>query len=149
MKRVLAVIGVLVLSATAAQAGHGGEPFAIKSFFMCQAINGPVSGQAVDVAGSQFDNNPKGITIGQAILGCVVGKLFHAGSVPPAGEIDPVPAGTILQNGLQCYNYSPKQSGPSGQPASYSVLDVLSGDQDAQQASQLRYICAPTIFQRN
>jgi hypothetical protein len=151
MKTVLVVIGILVLSATVAHAGHGGEPFAIKSFFVCQNINGPASGAQVDVQGATFNNNPKGVTIGQAIFACVVAKLFPAGVTPipcpdlNCNEIPPQPPGD--QNGITCYAFGPKQGGTSGQPPAYNMLDNLSGDTtDVQQASSVKYICAPSLF---
>jgi len=44
---VLAVMGILALSAGAAQAGSGGKPFPLTSFFVCNGINGDSPNQVV------------------------------------------------------------------------------------------------------
>src|SRR5215472_16108477 len=45
---VLAVMGILALSAGAAQAGSGGKPFPLTSFVTCYGTNGDASNQTVD-----------------------------------------------------------------------------------------------------
>jgi hypothetical protein len=46
---VLAVLSTLALSTTGAEAGAGGFPSPLTSFFVCQAINGDVPGRTVDI----------------------------------------------------------------------------------------------------
>jgi hypothetical protein len=148
---VLAVIGILALSATTAQAGSGGNPFPINSFFVCHPINAdaPAPAVAVDVEGSQFGTNPQNVTIGQGILACVIAKLFNAGT---GNEIDPNP-GSVNQEGLKCYSFSSsrqsrKQLTP-GVPETYTVTDAFGTDLDVQAGQLGQYICAPANFLLN
>lgn len=155
---VLAVIGILGLSATAAHAGSGGLPFPINSFFVCHGINADAPpGTVVDVVSSLFGTNPQNVKIGNGILACVIAKLFPAGSDPtPANEIDPIPTptGSSNQEGLKCYTFSAsgqsRQQSTPGLPDNYKVTDVLFGEDPDVQANQLRqYICAPANFLLN
>src|SRR5215467_5780247 len=62
---VLAVMGILALSAGAAQAGNGGVPFPLTSFFVCDGINGDAPDQVVGstfgLVGSSVDISIPGI----------------------------------------------------------------------------------------
>ncbi len=50
----LAVIGILALSATAAQAGAGGVPSTLTGFFVCHEIKGDDPGRSFDVESPIF-----------------------------------------------------------------------------------------------
>lgn len=147
---VLAVIGTFTLSATAAQAGSGGVPFPIQSFFVCHTINGDAPpGTVVNVVSSLFGTNPQNAKIGNPSIACVIAKLF-----PAAGgdEIAPQPLGSTNQEGLKCYTYQTqrKTSTPPGVADTYIVTDRLFGtDPDVQASHALQYICAPANFLLN
>jgi hypothetical protein len=156
---VLAVMGILALTATAAQAGAGGMPFPIKSFFVCHGINAdapPPEMAKVDVVGSAALADPQNVRIGKGILACVIAKLFPAGSdhvidqdgIPgPDNEIPPQP-NTANQEGLKCYTMSsPRQPSTPGVPDSFTVTDVLSGEDANVQVNEIPfYLCAPANF---
>jgi len=157
--RVLAVSGILALSATVAQAGDGGKPFAMPSFFVCQGINAEApTNNVVDVDLSVFGVNPQKVKIGNGVLACVVAKLFPGGSThvpcPGAGcnEIAPIPTplGSGTQEGLKCYGFSTGRKSATGTsvPNTYIVSDNLFGVDSGVRASQVvQYICAPANFQ--
>jgi hypothetical protein len=120
---VLAVIGILALSAGAAQAGSGGQPFALTSFFVCNAINGNDPGRVVDIqpGAGQIGPARQNVNLGNGILACAVAKLFVPGT---ADEIPPND-GVINNQQLKCYavTVSPRNSGI---PAPiYSIIDQL------------------------
>lgn len=149
---VLAMIGLVGLSATQAQAGAGGLPFPIQSFFVCHGINAdaPSPARRVDVSSSIFGVNPLNIKIGSGILACVVAKLFSAGT---QDEIVPNP-GPATQEGLKCYTFSASRQsrlpGTPGLPDTYTVTDQLAGvDPDVQVNQLAQYICAPANFSLN
>ena len=151
---VLVAIGIFALSATAAQAGSGGVPFPLTSFFVCHVIKGDASGQVVDVGSSIFGNDPTNVELGSGILACVVAKLFPGGSVhipcPGVGcnEINPNP-GNTNSDGLKCYNTSfSRRLGPAPPPR-YTVTDNLFGVDPDVQVQPFQYICAPATFNPN
>jgi hypothetical protein len=136
----LAVIGTLALSATAAHAGAGGTPFALTSFFLCHGINGKDQGVSVDVEGDDFGPNRQGVRVGSASLACAVAKVFNAGT---AEEVQPVPADPqVTRQELKCYSIavSRKPEGPGG-PGRYNSTDAFGTE--PVQISQLHYLCAP------
>jgi hypothetical protein len=137
---VLAVMGTLALTATAAQAGAGGSPSPLTSFFVCHGIShGDASGAVVDVDSSFFANNPQNVRIGKGILACAFAKLLNAVT---GTEIEPNPPGTHEQ--LKCYTFS--SGAPSSAPPTlYDVTDELGGDTEVQ-ANQLQFICGPATF---
>ena len=153
----LAVIGILTLSVTAAHAGFGGVPFPINSFFVCHGINADAPpGKFVDVDLSLFGSNPQNVKIGNGILACVVARLFHAGTPHVAvNEIHPNPPdGSTDRVGLKCYTFSAsrqsRQQSTPGLPDSYIATDELFGeDLDVQANQLLQYICAPANFEFN
>jgi len=157
--RVLASIGILALSATVAQAGDGGKPFAMPSFFVCQGINADApTNNVVDVDLSVFGINPQRVKIGNGVLACVVAKLFPGGSThvpcpaPGCNEINPIPtpSGSATQEGLKCYGFSTGRKSATGTsvPNQYTVYDNLFGVDSGVRASQVvQYICAPANFQ--
>jgi hypothetical protein len=134
---VLAVTGILALSATVAHAGGTGNPVALTSFFTCHQVNGVSLGTVVDVYSNEV--GPGGVpapgtasrtnvTIGQAILACAQTFLFKAGVVPqvddngnPTNNISPQlpprgdPSVSPETHELKCYTASvSKKSGDSG-----------------------------------
>jgi len=150
--RVLAVIGILALSATVAQAGGGGAtPTPLTSFFVCHGISDKTaSGAFVDVNSSFFGVNPLRVTIGSGVLACAFAKLFHAGSRAQEDEIIPTPSPLPgVNEQLKCYSFSAsRQPGPT--PAirnDYDTSDVLLPQDKGVQANQLHFICAPATFQ--
>jgi hypothetical protein len=156
---VLAVSGILALSATVAQAGPG-SPAALTSFFVCHAINGASLGIEVDAysdeAGSGITRTF--LTIGQAILACAQANLFPAGVNPiplpasDANEINPTFGVNKLES-LKCYNVSvSKKSGDTG---FFDIEDRLFGltqsvppppsgtEQDVPSSRDAKLICGP------
>ena len=136
---VLVAIGIFALSATAAQAGSGGFPSPLTSFFVCHGINGDDPGQVVDVQSSFFGLNPQNVRIGNATLACAFAKLFRGET-----EIAPNPLNTHQQ--LKCYTLSVARQPGASPPTRYSVTDELLGVDADVHASQLQYICAPASF---
>jgi hypothetical protein len=158
-KRVLgvfAVIALLAMSATAAQAGNGGFPSPLTSFFVCNSINGEDAARRVDVASSAWGFNPQNVRLGNATLMCAFARLFPGGSThgpcPGAGcnEIDPNPGQDLAKQNLKCYSISVArgQTGISP-PPSFTVTDQLSGTDTNVTSSSLQYICAPASLQPN
>ena len=162
-KRVLgmiAVIALVALSATGAQATGGGTPSPLTSFFVCKTINGDDAARSVDV--QAFDTDPanagigwgfslKGVRLGSATLACAFAKLFlPAQPGQPVGstqEIDPNPA--ELFKDMKCYSISvPRSQTETGTPPSYTVTDNLfpGGVDSDVTGSSLQYICAPATF---
>jgi hypothetical protein len=152
----LAVIALLVLSATGAQAGNGGTPSALTSFFVCNSISGEDAAQRVDVDSSNFGFNPQNVRIGNATLMCVFAKLFPGGTThipcPGAGcnEINPNPGQDLGKQNLKCYSISVQRGQPSsGQPPSFTVTDQLIGTDPNVTGSSMQYICAPASLLQN
>ncbi len=159
----LAVIALVALPATGAQAGAGGHPSALTSFFLCKTINGDDAARNVDVQAFNTDpSNPagwgftlQGVRIGNATLACAFAKLFlpappgqPVGSTP---EISPQTLTSTFKD-LKCYAISvPRSQTQSGTPPSYTVTDNLFPalvDPDVT-GSALQYICAPATFSPN
>jgi hypothetical protein len=153
----LAVVALVALSATGAQAGSGGSPSPLTSFFVCNSVHGDDAGNRVDVVSSFWNFNPVNVRIGNTTLACAFAKLFPGGSSPVAcdngkvppdcNEITPNPQSTYQQ--LKCYSISvPRQTGNSP-PPSYTVTDQLLGTDPNVTGSSLQYICAPARFKQN
>ena len=148
----LAMIGILALSATGAQAGSGSMPSPLTSFFVCHSINGDDPGKVLDLQSPVFGPNRQSVRIGNGTLACAWAKLFPPGKTLPADEISPNPFSTLSQ--LKCYNVSvSRKTSTTGQiPTRYSATDVLFGDltvlgtENDIQVSELRYICGPADF---
>ena len=148
----LAVIGILALSATAAQAGAGGSPSPLTSFFVCHGISDKkASGAFVDVDSSFFGVNPQEVTIGSGVLACAFAKLFPGGSFHtpcPGTNCNEIPPNPVQGEQLKCYNFSTSRQ-PSPTPATrnnYDISDALLGQDLGVQANQLHFICAPANF---
>jgi len=136
----LAVMTILALSATGAQAGGGGFPSALTSFFVCNAISGNASGPVVDLQSPVFPPDRTSVKIGNATLACAFARLFQPGT---ANEIAPNPDGSLQQ--LKCYTVSvPRQTG-STNPTNYATNDALLGEQSVK-STNIQYICAPASF---
>ena len=151
---VLAGIGMLALSTTAAQAGSGGTPTPLKSFFVCRTINGDDPARSVDV--EAFSTDPtnqagwnftlRGIRLGGATLACAFANLFK-----PAPLDQPVGSTAVISpqqldafgnpvtkfKDLKCYAVSVARSQTldpitgtplTGTPPSYTVTDNLFPD---------------------
>ena len=146
---VLAVIGLVALSATAAQAA-GGAPFPITSFFVCQSINGdnPVnldgSPKAVNVQGSVLLINPQNAKLGNGTLACAVAKL-----IDPTTQMEIIPNPTKQNSdGLKCYNVSTPKAG-FGTPVIWGQIndDLFPNGQETNvQATSFQYVCGPATF---
>ena len=171
---VLAGIGMLTLSTTAAQAGSGGTPTALTSFFVCRTINGNDPARSVDLQAFNNDaNGPagwnftlRGIRLGNATLACAFARLFTPPTPPdlpfdPKLEISPQTSDSHFKD-LKCYAVSVPRSQTldpitgfplTGTPPSYKVTDNLfpnvgvgvGVDPDVQ-GSAVTYICAPATF---
>jgi hypothetical protein len=143
---VLAAIGILALSSTAAQAGPGGIPSTLTGFFACHAIEGDDPGQNFDVESHIFGldafGNPirQRVNISKGSLACAFAKLFRPGQGQPA--IDP---GTAEQ--MTCYPITPRRV-DSTPPPDYAVNDPLFDDQltIAVPTTALQYLCAPAGY---
>jgi hypothetical protein len=137
---VLAVVGIVALSMTAAQAA-GGSPFVIPSFFVCQGINGDDPGTTVSVQGSILLVNPTNARLGNGTLACVVAKLLDA-----AGNPIPDPP-NVLSNGLKCYSVSTSRK-PGGLAFRWDISDFLfpGGTETDVSASSFQYVCSPATF---
>ncbi len=150
---VLVGIGMLALSTTAAQAGSGGFPSPLTSFFVCRTISGDDPARSVDVEAFSTDSSNqagwnftlRGIRLGGATLACSFANLFPP--APPDQDvgsttaIDPqifdnqVPPQPITKyKDLKCYNVSVPRSQTldpltktplTGTPPSYKVTDNL------------------------
>jgi len=130
---------ILALSATGAQAGGGGSPSTLTSFFVCNAISGNATGPVVDLQSPVFPPNRLNVKIGNATLACAFAQLFQPGT---AKEINPVPAGSSFDQ-LKCYTISvPRQTGG---PTNYTTDDALVGA-DSVKSTSTQYICAPASF---
>jgi len=112
---VLALIGILALSATAAQAGNGGLPSALTSFFACYSItNTKDSGQVVDFDNDLVTNSPigvpdrKGVRIGSGSLACTMVKMLVQSQF--VAEPNPEFPNDEGFNGIKCYSVT----GPGG-----------------------------------
>jgi hypothetical protein len=130
----LAMIGMLALSAMVAHAGGRGNPVALTSFFACHTINGASVGTKVDVYSNEVGPglgvpSRKNVTIGQAILACAQVFLFHAGVTPelddngsPTNNISPdISSSTPTE--MKCYTASVSKK--SGQAGSLTIEDGL------------------------
>lgn len=148
--KVLAVIGILVLSSTAAQAGGGGgTPSPLTSFFVCHGISDNVaSGALVNVDSSFFGSNPVSITMGSGVLACAFARLLQLQQgILVAIEPNPPVVNPGEQQQMKCYNFFVSRQSPLHN--NYNVSDVLLPPdvvQDPVQANQLRFICAPATF---
>jgi len=156
---VLAVMGILALSATVAQAGDGGRPSPLTSFFVCHSISGGSPDKVVDVESPVFGPNRLSVKIGNGTLACALARLFTPGNLGvPSEEITPNPT-AVNDPQIKCYTVSvaKKTSGP----ALYTATDVLSatvlstvgspgilGIETGIQATEIRYICGPATFFR-
>jgi hypothetical protein len=143
---VLATTGILALSATMAQAGAGGIPSVLTSFFVCHEIHGTDPGQVLDVESPFFgpvdsQQNPilQRIKTGKAALACAFARLF------PPGSPEPIEPGEGLQ--LKCYQITSPQNAKVKPPTQYQAFDALVGEEMVSvPASKLQYLCAPSSF---
>jgi len=140
---VLAVIGLLALATTVAQAGGGGTPFPLTSFFVCNSINGGDAGLVVDIVKPFISPARQGVRIGNAALACAVAKLFRSGTTT---EIEP-----NSSNGpdLKCYSVSVSPRNSGSPPPSYTATDDLfAGTDTGIHDTGIQYICGPAGFLR-
>jgi hypothetical protein len=159
---VMAVMGLLALSATRAQAGAGGSPSPLTSFFVCKSISGENPNLSVDIdstdpAGWGFPL--QNARIGNATLACAFAKLFPGGSThctgpdtPPgcSKAIEPNPDQDLGKSNLKCYAISVARGQIGGSPPpSYTVTDQLLGEDPNVTGSSLQYVCAPAKIQEN
>jgi hypothetical protein len=166
--RVLAATGILALFATAAQAGDGGRPSPLTSFFVCHSINGSSANKVVDLQSPVFGPDKVGVKIGNGTLACAWAKLFPPGDLPTQdnpqtlNEVVPNPGGGLDQ--LKCYTVSVarKTSGPVVFSVSDSLfgptLPLVASAPDASflvgstetgiNPSELRFICGPATYFR-
>ena len=143
----LAVMGILALSAGAAQAGSGGTPFPLTSFFVCNAINGDDPERVVDIVIPGIGPFRHSVRLGNGTLGCAVAKLFVSGTNT---EIQPNNAAGTGNQQLKCYSVSVSPRNSGSPPPSYSITDQLFfgtdpvlGTDTGVQDSGIQLICAP------
>ena len=138
------MIALVALSATGAQAGAGGTPSPLTSFFVCNSISGEDAGRRVSVNSSYWNFNPLNVRIGNATLACAFAKLFD----PTTGvEISPNP--DLSKEQLKCYSISVSRHSGNSPPPSYTVTDQLLGEDPNVTGSSLQYICAPASILQN
>jgi len=146
---VSAVMGILALSAGSAQAGSGGSPFPLTSFFVCNAINGDDPQRVVDIVIPGIGPARASVKIGNGTLACAVAKLFVSGTQT---EIKPNNVAGTGNQQIKCYtvSVSPRNSGPTH--PSYSITDQLFlvttnppvlGPDTGVQDNGIQLICAP------
>jgi hypothetical protein len=167
---VLALIGTLALSATAAQAGQGGLPSALTSFFACYSINGKDSGQTVDLQNADESPiavpNRVGVQVNNGSLACTIVRMLVPSNAQSPNLAEPNPTQESSFNAMKCYSVTtPKGtlfSGPAGRfnftdtiwgtlgtqviPGSPSASDGSLATETGLTISQLRYICGPAII---
>ncbi len=169
---ILAVIALVALSATGAQAGAGGTPSPLKSFFLCKSITGQAVGNRVDiestdtVTGAGWGVALDNVKIGVASLACSFARLFPAGDanhiacdptkppVPGCNEISPIPVDDVSREPIQardlkCYAISVGRGQPGSPPPNYTVTDGLLGTDTNVSGSGVNYVCAPAQFNQN
>ena len=132
----LALIVTLVLSATAAQAGNGGLPSALTSFFACYSISGKDSGQTVDFDIEDQVDSPIGVPdrkkvrIGSGSLACTIIRMLVPSNATTQSFAEPNPNHPDEEgfNGIKCYSVTGPGgtlfSGPSG---TFSFTDTIWG----------------------
>jgi len=171
--KMLAVIVLVALSATNAQAGAGGVPSTLTSFFLCKSISGPAPGGArVDIesvdsvtpGGAGWGPTLENVKIGVATLACSFARLFPTN--PPDGriacdprlpenpkcnEISPTPLDNSTQppspvqaRDLKCYSLSLGRG--SGPMPNYTVNDSLLGQGQTVSGSGFNMLCGPAQF---
>jgi len=167
----LAVIALVALSATGAQAGAGGTPSTLTSFFLCKSITGQAVGQRVDIqstdraTGAGWGVTLDNVKIGVASLACSFARLFPAGDAPNiacdptqppnplCNEISPIPVDAnhepVKVRDLKCYAISVGRGQPGTPPPSYTVTDGLLGTDTNVNGSGVNYVCAPAQFNQN
>jgi hypothetical protein len=135
---VLAVLSTLTLSTAGAEAGAGGFPSPLTSFFVCQAINGDVPGRTVDIRIPGLSLNLGSVKLGNGTLACTFAQLFLPNTNT---EISPNPSGTW--GSLKCYAISVPRKGAKGGPTLFDFEDAFGVEQDAA-GGQVQYLCAPS-----
>ena len=166
---ILAVIALLGLPAADAQAGAGGQPSALTSFFLCKSISGPAVGERFDIVsldnfnsvGSGWGPTLNNVKTGAAHLACSFARLFPVN--PPDGHIacdprvlptpencnekSPTPVdvqGPIQARDLKCYSISVGRG--SGPMPNYTVNDALLGPDQTVSGSGFNVLCGPAQF---
>jgi hypothetical protein len=161
----LAMAGMLALSATAANAGGRGIPVALTSFFVCHAMNGANIAADVDVRSDNIgaaDAVRQAVRLGQAVLACAQAALFPKGTDPvahPELEISPFvvtdpttnPPTVKRLEELKCYAASTAKK--SGDVGSFDVDDPLYREFVADTlelgvpvSRDVKFVCAPAAF---
>ncbi len=155
---ILAVTGILALSSTVAQAGGGGTPSALTSFFVCQSTNGGNLGRQVNIASDEIaggDLSGGGtavrtlVTIGKTVLACAQAALFSPGT---NNEISPKIPGVSNPQELKCYSASTQKK--SGDTVIFDAEDALrgslsgatSGTETLSVARDVLLVCGPAVF---
>jgi hypothetical protein len=139
-KAVLAVamVGILGLSATGAQAGGAGGVPAAMPFFICNQINGDDAGATVDARDSGLLNNLQSLRLGNATLACALVRLFEPGT---NNFLRPNPDGS--HESLKCYSVSVAKK--PGSVNRLLVTDELTGEEPVQMTG-VQFICAPASY---
>jgi hypothetical protein len=138
---VLAMIGMLALSATVAHAGGGGTPVALTSFFVCHATTGPNLGTQARVVSDDLSIAQALIVIGQAIWTCAQANLFVYPE-PDTGSQEILPNTASSQQELKCYVASPLLK-KNKIVTDVTHDDALSGPVTAPIAQDIRLVCGP------
>ena len=137
---ILVLIGTLVLSVTASQAGNGGLPSALTSFFACYSItNTKDSGQTVDLENDDQVGSPIGVPdranvrIGSGSLACTLIRMLVPSNAQTQFLAEPNPDFGLPNknpgfNAIKCYSVTGPGGtlfqGPSG---TFSFRDTIWG----------------------
>jgi hypothetical protein len=151
----MAVVGLLGLSATAAQAGgSGGTQSALTSFFVCGPINGDKPNQTVDIESPVFgpnntqrppNNRVRNVTLGNGVLACAFAKLYPKGPPHTPNLIPLEPNPLEIHKELKCYTVSI----PPPAPTTFDVADEIfrnTGVEANVQLTGIQFVCVPASF---
>ncbi len=143
VSQVVAMIGILSLFVTLAQAGSGngtgGTPQ--NSFFACHNINGTDQGLHVNVTTDElgFPNhfNWTNVRIGNGVLACTPVIVFttQGAQVVPYSN----PTATFLK----CYNVAVAEAADGRYPQ-FDAVDTFTSE--IVQASNFQFLCGPSLF---
>jgi hypothetical protein len=145
----LAVIGIVSLSATGADAGAGGVPSVLTGFFVCNPVSGPDPGFQFDVESPVFGRfdaagNPilQRLQIGKAALACAFARLFPAvpKGAPAPAPIEPGDTGGMIT----CYPLTNQNDQGNATSAKYDVFDPLfNSNFTLSVPTKSGFLCAP------
>lgn len=133
---VIAVIGIVVLSATLAQAGGGAGAASFNTFFQCQAIDGANVNQVVSTHEFVTDELLQGgLRVGAGILKCRQVNVQNAAGVFINGDIS--------STEIKCYAVSVK--GPKAASEAVVLQDDFFAAESINKSPAIQMLCGPTL----